>query len=97
MPAPTFEEYLAITGTINKLFLATDNRDWPMIESLFVDKVAFDMTSLAGGEPKTLSPKEIVAGWNAGLKDLKTIHHQSGNFEHVNKYPVLIGFVVIPY
>ena len=26
-----------------------------------------------------MAPEEIVAGWDAGLKSLKAIHHQAGN------------------
>jgi hypothetical protein len=38
------------------------------------------MTSLAGGNPSTVSSQDIVDAWNSGLKKLKAIHHQSGNF-----------------
>jgi hypothetical protein len=38
------------------------------------------MTSLTPGEPATLTSKQIVDSWDKGLKPLKGIHHQSGNF-----------------
>jgi len=37
------------------------------------------MTSLAGGQPVTTTPQEIVDGWDKGLKPFKGIHHQAGN------------------
>ena len=80
MPTPNFEEYTAITSVVNDLFVATDNRDWAAVENCFAEQVAFDMTSLAGGEPKTLTPKQIAEGWKTGLAEIKTIHHQTGNF-----------------
>jgi hypothetical protein len=38
------------------------------------------MTSLAGGQPVTTTPQDVVEGWDKGLKPLKAIHHQIGNF-----------------
>ena len=38
------------------------------------------MTSMAGGEPATMTPRQIVDGWETGLKGLKAIHHQVGNY-----------------
>ena len=37
-------------------------------------------TSMVGGEPVKLTPQEIVASWDKGLKPLKAIHHQAGNY-----------------
>jgi hypothetical protein len=69
-----------ITETINRLFVSTDNRDWPKVQECFANQVLFDMTSLAGGAPATLRPQQITAAWEQGLKPLKAVHHQSGNF-----------------
>jgi hypothetical protein len=69
-----------ILEVINHLFLQTDNRNWADVENCFAEKVWFDMTSLAGGEPVSLTPRQITAAWDEGLKDLKAIHHQTGNF-----------------
>ena len=38
------------------------------------------MTSMAGGEPVTLTSQQIVDAWDQGLKALKSIHHQAGNY-----------------
>ena len=69
-----------VIDTVNRLFINTDNRDWPKVKALFAPRVLFDMTSLAGGQPATISPQEIVDGWDKGLKALKAIHHQAGNY-----------------
>jgi hypothetical protein len=80
---PSLQTLLAkqeIVDTINHLFVGTDRRDWPRVSACFAPSVLFDMTSLAGGAPQTLTPQQIVDGWEAGLKPLQAIHHQSGNF-----------------
>lgn len=65
---------------VNELFIFTDNRDWAKVEQVFDSKVLFDMTSLAGGSPVEMSPKDITGAWDKGLKPLKAIHHQVGNY-----------------
>ncbi len=69
-----------IIETINQLFIGTDQRDWNKVKGLFAPEVRFDMTSLAGGKPQVLTPQQIVDGWEKGLKPLKAIHHQAGNY-----------------
>ncbi len=69
-----------VIDTVNRLFIGTDSRDWSAVKALFASTVLFDMTSLAGGQPATMTPQEIVNGWDKGLKALTAIHHQAGNF-----------------
>ena len=69
-----------ILDVVNRLFIGTDRRDWPAVMECFSDSVLFDMTSMAGGEPATLTPRQIVEAWEQGLKDLAAIHHQVGNY-----------------
>lgn len=69
-----------VEDTVNKLFIHTDNRAWADIKACFADSVWFDMTSLVGGQPVTVTPQMIVDGWTQGLSPLKSLHHQSGNF-----------------
>jgi hypothetical protein len=38
------------------------------------------MTSLAGGQPATLTGGQIASAWETGLKDLTGVHHQAGNY-----------------
>ena len=75
-----------VKEAINRLFISTDNRDWDTVSQLFAPEVLFDMTSMVGGKPIMLTPQEIVGSWEKGLKPLKAIHHQAGNYiVHVNE------------
>jgi hypothetical protein len=69
----------AIVGTINRLFVATDSRDWEAVKACFAPRVLFDMTSMTGGEPVERTPQEIADAWAEGLRPLAAIHHQAGN------------------
>ena len=73
-------DHSAIIETITNLFVGTDERDWARVRRCFATRVLFDMTSLAGGEPSTLTPQEIADGWDKGLKPIQSVHHQAGNF-----------------
>lgn len=69
-----------IITTVNNLFRYTDDRDWPGVTACFSDKVLLDMTSLSGGVPTELTPKQITDQWE-GLKKIKAVHHQAGNWQ----------------
>ena len=69
-----------IIETITNLFIATDERNWPRARQCFATHVLFDMTSMAGGEPATLTPQQITDAWDAGLKPIQSLHHQAGNY-----------------
>lgn len=70
-----------VIETVNRLFINTDNRDWPRVKALFAPRVLFDMTSLGGGlTPVTMTPEAITDGWDKGLRSLEAIHHQTGNY-----------------
>lgn len=69
-----------IIDTINQLFIATDNRDWPAVRGCLADHVLLDMTSLAGGQPNRLTGEQVAAGWEEGLKSIESVHHQAGNY-----------------
>jgi hypothetical protein len=68
-----------IGDVVNTLFIGTDARDWNRVRSCFAPVVSFDMTSLAGGAVQELSPEQITAGWEAGLRPIEHVHHQIGN------------------
>jgi 3-phenylpropionate/cinnamic acid dioxygenase small subunit len=72
-----------ITDALNQLFVSTDERDWPRVQQCFANAVEFDMTSLAGGEPVQMSPKEITAAWEEGLRPIEASHHQVSNYQIV--------------
>lgn len=70
-----------IAACIHQLFISTDQRDWPAVRACFADSVHFDVTSLAGGSPATLTPSQITDAWDAGLKPIEHVHHQAGNLQ----------------
>ena len=70
-----------VIDRINALFIHTDNKNWQGVQECFTEVVLFDMTSMAGGEPARLTAQQIVKGWQQGLKDIKAIHHQAGNYQ----------------
>jgi hypothetical protein len=70
----------AIIDTITRLFIATDQRDWATVRACFAPRVFFDMSSMTGNDPAETDAEEIVEGWNRGLRHLRAIHHQAGNF-----------------
>ena len=69
-----------ILRTVNWLFIETDNRNWPVVRQCLAEEVLFDMSSAGGGEPARLSPQQITDAWEAGLKDVQALHHQTGNY-----------------
>ena len=69
-----------IIARITELFLSTDRRDWACVERCFADEVRFDMSSVGGGAPVTVSGAAIAEGWRDGLAAIEQIHHQAGNF-----------------
>lgn len=69
-----------ITDCIVRLFIATDSRDWTGVRACLTETVFFDMTSVTGGEPASVSADQIIAGWTQGLAPIESVHHQAGNF-----------------
>jgi hypothetical protein len=69
-----------VLDCIVRLFVATDNRDWPGVRDCLTDTVYFDMTSVAGGQPANVGAEQIIAGWTTGLAPIEHVHHQAGNF-----------------
>lgn len=82
-PAHSLEALLEreeIIDVLTTLFVATDRRDWEAVRACFAPQVHFDMTSLAGGAPVMQSPEEIAGAWEEGLRPIRAVHHQVGNF-----------------
>ncbi len=81
---PTSDDRLAarqeVEDLVIRMFVATDERDWSTLESCFTDPFVLDMTSMAGGQPSSMSPQQVAAAWAEGFKPLTSVHHQVGNF-----------------
>jgi hypothetical protein len=71
---------LAAEDVVVRLFVGTDERDWNAVESCFAESFVFDMTSMTGGEPLSITPRQVTQMWSEGLKPLDFVHHQAGNF-----------------
>ncbi len=69
-----------IQEVITRLFVGTDRRDWAAVSRCFAPTVLFDMTSVSGDAPATLTPEQITTAWESGLAPIEQIHHQAGNF-----------------
>jgi hypothetical protein len=65
---------------VTRLFIHTATGIGKRSRPLFTPSVLFDMTSIAGGQPSISTSQQIVDEWNKGLKPMKAIHHQAGNF-----------------
>lgn len=70
----------AVIETIIRLFVSTDRRDWEGVRDSLADRVMFDMSSLGGAEAAVTDATTIIEGWEKGLRPLRAIHHQAGNF-----------------
>lgn len=65
----------------NKLFMYVDAQQWDkVLNEVFTDHVWFDMKSAGGGEPKSISAKDICTMWQQGFAGLDAIHHQGGQY-----------------
>jgi hypothetical protein len=69
-----------VEDTVVRMFVATDERDWPTLESCFTDPFTLDMTSMAGGKPATVTPRQVATTWAQAFEPLDHVHHQVGNF-----------------
>ncbi|MFD0688206.1 nuclear transport factor 2 family protein [Actinomadura fibrosa] len=68
-----------ITDTCTRMGWHTDQREWDRLEALFADRVTLDYTSLNGGEPAVLTPREIVGAWSGTLGNLDATQHMITN------------------
>jgi hypothetical protein len=91
-----------VIAVADRLFICTDKRDWECVKDVFASEVLFDMTSLAGGRPEKKTPQQIADGWEQGLKSIKAIHHQAGNYQvtlkgsHADLFCYGIAFHYLP-
>jgi hypothetical protein len=69
-----------VTATVNKLFITVDNRDWENVKLILSDTVLLDYTSMAGGQPATLTSSQIIDSWKSILPGFDKTHHQLGNY-----------------
>ena len=68
-----------VEDAVVRMFVATDERDWPTLRNCFATPFILDMTSMVGGEPATMTPEQVAQAWSEGFKPLDHVHHQIGN------------------
>jgi hypothetical protein len=72
---------VAVEDAVVRLFVATDERDWPALEACFTAPFTLDMTSMVGGSATQITPREVATAWAAAFKPLDHVHHQIGNVQ----------------
>jgi len=70
---------LSVEDAVVRVFVATDERDWPTLEDCFTDPFTLDMTSMVGGSSAVMTPQQVAKAWADGFKSLDHVHHQIGN------------------
>ena len=68
-----------IINTVNQMALAADQRDWDLCCRCFADEVFVDYTSLAGGEPATISADALIESWQGLLPGFTATQHLIGS------------------
>lgn len=83
MSVPTPDPALRsrVEDTVIRMFVATDERNWPLVQLCFTDPFTLDMTSVAGGTPALASPRQATQTWAEAFRTLDHVHHQVGNFQ----------------
>ncbi|MEV0145607.1 MULTISPECIES: nuclear transport factor 2 family protein [unclassified Nonomuraea] len=68
-----------VIDTCTRMAWHADQREWSELAEVFADEVLLDYTSLNGGEPVTLTPAQIVEGWEGALSAYVATQHLIGN------------------
>ncbi|WP_106398079.1 nuclear transport factor 2 family protein [Actinocorallia populi] len=66
---------LEIIETCTRMAWHADHREWDRLEAVFADKVTLDYTSLHGGEPAVLTPRQIADAWSGALGGFDATQH----------------------
>lgn len=68
-----------IIETVIAIFNGTDERNWQKVENSFAATVLLDYTSMTGGKPNKISPKDIVTAWESLLTGFDSTRHEISN------------------
>jgi hypothetical protein len=64
-----------VVDVCTRMAWLADRRDWAGLIAVFDDEVELDYTSLGGGEPARLAPRQIVEAWASALGGLTATQH----------------------
>ncbi|MFF8607128.1 nuclear transport factor 2 family protein [Streptomyces sp. NPDC015346] len=70
---------LDVIDACTRLVWYADQREWDLLRGVFAPRVRLDYTSLNGGEPVTLTPDQIVDGWQEVLGGYEATQHLLAN------------------
>ncbi|MET9495608.1 nuclear transport factor 2 family protein [Streptomyces sp. NPDC006552] len=73
-PESVVTKYM-VAEVCTRMAVHADRREWEPLGALFADKVLLDYTSLGGGGPVSLSPREIIDAWSATLGGYDSTQH----------------------
>jgi hypothetical protein len=74
------QEMNIINTKVAELFVASDERNWEKVETIFAEKVVLDYSSMNGNPAVELTPNQITTAWKGILPGFESTHHQLGNF-----------------
>ena len=67
-----------ITTLVSSIPLAVDRAAYDLAEAAFAPEIVIYYTSLWGGEPATLTPAELMAGWRGIVPGFDATWHELG-------------------
>lgn len=70
-----------ILPVIQAVFKGADARDWALAERSFAPEVLYDYTSMAGGQPLTLTAAAIIGMWKQFLPGFDKTEHRISDFK----------------
>lgn len=70
-----------IIEVVTLIGVAADRHDWSALEACFADQVRLDYVSMAGGQPATLSPRQIIETWRPFFSDFALTRHMITNHQ----------------
>ena len=70
-----------IISTVSAIFNGSDERNWSKVENSFAEQVVLDYTSMVGGEPSKMSPREITTAWKTILPGFDVTQHNLSAFK----------------
>jgi hypothetical protein len=72
-------ETARVITVVSSIPLAVDLANYDLAEAAFAPSIVVDYTSLWGGQPNTMTPKELMAGWRGIVPGFDATWHELSN------------------
>lgn len=72
-------ETARVITLVSSIPLAVDLANYDLAEAAFAPRIVIDYTSLWGGEPQTMTPAELMAGWRGIVPGFDATWHELKN------------------